>query len=212
LKLYLNILTETPYLEVWNTTDDWDETNMSYNNYIAPDTLQFNETISLGINESKTFDITNAFISRSEQANKNLSLYFKQQKNLTVYNTQTDWYGLSETNLRPALIIEYHVVANYTALTGMAISYSRCINDSYIEKTWFANINGNYTNISMANYCDAGCDNITNICNPLPFQQNLTIFIIIVSLIILFIILWSRRKWHHSEHLWYWLFWFYYSF
>ncbi len=52
------------------------------------------------------------------------------------------------------------------------------INQTCLDNTTLQIIQDNYTMI-----CQDGCDNVTNSCNPQPYQQNLIIIIIIIVII-----------------------------
>jgi hypothetical protein len=91
--------------------------------------------------------------------------------------------------------LDYSVINNYSEsyLTGNAISYKIC-NGDVLEKYLFWKEDGIYKNITLPNYCENGCDNITMSCNPPEYQQYMFNGGILLLFIIIFIIIFVRRR------------------
>lgn len=73
---------------------------------------------------------------------------------------------------------------NYTALDENHTSYKRCLNDNTYQMV-FSNYDGIWYNHSSLEWCDNGCDNVTNACAPLEYEQNIWLFAILIASLVL---------------------------
>ena len=89
------------------------------------------------------------------------------------------------------------------ALLAMPI-YAKALVNSIIycfdNSTLIENItvykDNNVSSLMLPVYCDWGCDNTTNSCNPPEYMQNVYNIIIVVIIIIFFAVLiaWAKRR------------------
>lgn len=84
---------------------------------------------------------------------------------------------------------------NYTELDINHTSYVRCLTNDTLHMSEWSAYGGVYYPHNKTEWCDNGCDNTTNTCNPTPANQNLILFAIIIFIVIAGWILmrWARR-------------------
>jgi len=116
-----------PYY-VWNTTQNWDESNLTWNNMPSNATIQASGTFS-GKNKWYYFNITNATITAFAQ-NKNVSIIMTSPETPSV-NFYADFrsreYNATDATKTPQLNVSYTTASNtgncgWTNDTAVAIS------------------------------------------------------------------------------------------
>lgn len=62
-----------------------------------------------------------------------------------------------------------------------------CISNQTLQENITVYKDGNMTNLTLNNWCQNGCDNVSAACSPPPYQQNLIIIgiLIVVGIIII---------------------------
>lgn len=84
---------------------------------------------------------------------------------------------------------------NYTNISLYA-SITYCLDNNTLFKHLLYDNDGTSGYFDFPEYCTNGCDNVTNSCNPLKYEQNVYNIIIVAAIIIFFALLiaWAKRR------------------
>jgi len=105
-----NAALSTVYHTAYNSTNNWTESNLTWDNQTVLGILQQNSTITTAVGR-KYWNVTDAAISSYGQANKNMSITIKGSLNGASDWTLYDSKEYATTSNRPQLVITYTVAS-----------------------------------------------------------------------------------------------------